>query len=148
MWIPRQEWHDFQDETLSVLYQILHLLKTSIGQEQTMAKGLDDLRNAAASQTSVVASISTLLQGLAQQLKDAANSGDDDNAVEELANQIMANTSALAQAVTANTPAASSGSSASAPSAPASSPTTDSAASTPADNTAPASPPDNQGSGS
>jgi hypothetical protein len=90
-WIPRQEWHDFQDETLSVLYQILHLLKTSIGQEQTMAKGLDDLRNAAAAQTSVVAGVSTLLQGLAQQLKDAV-AGDDDSAVEDLANQIASNT--------------------------------------------------------
>jgi hypothetical protein len=122
MWISNSDWRDFQDldsapgMALSVLYQILHLLKTSIGQEQTMAKGLDDLRNAAAAQTSVVAGVSTLLQGLAQQLKDAV-AGDDDSAVEDLANQIASNTASLAQAVTANTPAASSAPAAPAPSA-------------------------------
>lgn len=82
-----------------------------IGDE--MAKGLDDLRAAVAAQSTVNESAVALLQGISQKL-NAAIAGDDDDAVEEIAKQLEAQTAQLAAAVAANTPAASP-----APSAPA-----------------------------
>ena len=66
---------------------------------------IDDLKAAVEAETSVVQSAVTLLNGLAQQIKDAVQTGNA-AAVEEAANQILANTAALSAAVSANTPAA------------------------------------------
>jgi hypothetical protein len=64
---------------------------------------IDDLKNAVEAETSVVQSVVTLLNGLAQQLKDALATNNT-AAVEDAANQIISNTAALSAAVTANTP--------------------------------------------
>lgn len=68
-----------------------------------MSQALDDLKAKVAAQTTVNQSAITLLQSLKSQL-DAAIANGDDAALEDLSNQIGANTQALADAVTANTP--------------------------------------------
>jgi len=71
-------------------------------QEALMAT-MNDLRAAVARNTSVDESVLTLLAGISQQLKDAQASGDP-AALQEVINQLDANTDRMAAAVTANTP--------------------------------------------
>lgn len=66
---------------------------------------LTDLQAAVAANTSVEASAVTLIQGLAAQIA-AAVASNDSAALETLAGQLTASSSALATAVSANTPAA------------------------------------------
>ncbi len=68
-----------------------------------MAKTLDDVLADTKAQTTVITSVVTLLTGLSQQLKDALASGDPAK-VQAAADAIETNTSALAKAVTDNTP--------------------------------------------
>ncbi len=68
-----------------------------------MAVDLSALQAEVEQQTAVVQSAITLINGLAQQLRDAAG---DPAAVQALADQLDASTQALADAVAANTPAA------------------------------------------
>ena len=65
---------------------------------------LQDVRDAVARNTAVDQSIITLLSGISQQLKDAL-AQNDPAAVQAVVDSIDANTKALADAVTANTPA-------------------------------------------
>ena len=71
------------------------------------SQALTDVQNAVASEQTVEQSAITLIQQLAAQVT-AAN-GVSPDAVEAVVAQIQANASALAQAVTANTPASGSG---------------------------------------
>lgn len=64
---------------------------------------MDDLKASVARNTDAENAVITLLQGISQQLKDAAG---DPAKIQEVINQIDANTAAAAAAVVANTPAA------------------------------------------
>lgn len=64
---------------------------------------LDDLKAQVQKNTDVEASAVTLIQGIAQQLKDAGN---DPAKIQALSDQLKSSADALAAAVTANTPAA------------------------------------------
>jgi hypothetical protein len=72
---------------------------------ETIMATMDDLKAAVQRNTDVDASVITLLQGIAQQLKDA-QAANDPAAIQAVIDQIDANTKALSDAVTANTPAA------------------------------------------
>jgi peptidoglycan hydrolase CwlO-like protein len=87
---------------LRSIRESLHSLHRKL---DTMSTALSDLQAAVAAQTTVDASVVTLLQGLSAQLTAALAAGDD-TAVEAAAQAIAANTATLAAAVTANTPAA------------------------------------------
>jgi len=84
---------------LTDILRSIHNLK-----EQIMAT-LADLQAAVASESTVVTSAITLLQGLKAQL-DAAIATNNPAALQALSDNIAAQTTALAAAVTANTPAA------------------------------------------
>lgn len=71
------------------------------GTEMSQAD-IERLRNQVARSTSVQKSAVMLIQGLVQQIKDAA---DDPAELQELAGQLEAQATALAEAVTAGTPA-------------------------------------------
>lgn len=68
-----------------------------------MAADLKTIQDAVTNSTTVEQSAITLLQGLAAQIASIKN---DPVAIQALADQINANSSALAAAVTANTPSA------------------------------------------
>ncbi len=72
---------------------------------EAIMSALDDLRTEVARNTSLEQSAVTLIQGIAQQLKDAL-AANDPAALTDLTNQLSASADALAAAVTANTPAA------------------------------------------
>jgi len=89
----------------SKLDLIIRLLRTSIQKEIMMSQATDNLAAAVQHETSVVASVTTLISGLASQIKQASA----DPQVQALADQINANSDTLANAVAANTPAAAEG---------------------------------------
>ena len=70
--------------------------------EAKMTQATDNLATAVQRETSVVSSVTTLISGLASQIKQTST----DPQVQALADQINANSDTLANAVTANTPAA------------------------------------------
>lgn len=74
-------------------------------QQEQISMDISKLQAAVAKETTVEQGAVTLLQELAQELKDAL-AGGDATAVNALADQISSNADALAAAVTANTPAA------------------------------------------
>lgn len=82
------------------LDQALHALNTN---QETIMATLDQLTTDVTANTDAVASATALINGLAQQIKDA---GTDPVALKALTDKLEANTQALASAVTANTPAA------------------------------------------
>ncbi|MEA2833669.1 MAG: hypothetical protein QOG66_1871 [Methylobacteriaceae bacterium] len=86
----------------SKLDLIIQLLRTSINKEIMMSQATDNLAAAVQHETSVVSSVTTLISGLASQIKQTST----DPQVQALADQINANSDTLANAVTANTPAA------------------------------------------
>jgi hypothetical protein len=69
---------------------------------------LQDIQDAVTNETNVEQAAATLLQELSNELKAAVAAGDPAK-MQELADAINANASALAQAIVANTPASSSG---------------------------------------
>ena len=73
--------------------------------ENTIMATLKDIQDDVASETTVIASVITLLDGLSQQLKDAL-AANDPAAIQAVVDAIDANKKTLADAVTANTPAA------------------------------------------
>lgn len=73
-------------------------------QEISMAT-MDQLKAAVQRNTDVDSSVITLLQGISQQLKDA-QAANDPSAIQTVIDQIDANTKAMSDAVTANTPSA------------------------------------------
>jgi cell pole-organizing protein PopZ len=83
------------------LDRVIDLLNTIVEKEQVMSQATDNLASAVQRETSVVSSVTTLISGLASQIKQTSN----DPQVQALADQINANSDTLAQAVTANTPA-------------------------------------------
>jgi len=68
-----------------------------------MNTALQNLQNEVGNNTDLQQSAISLIQGLAQQIKDNA---DDPVAIKALADQIHSNSAALAAAIAANTPAA------------------------------------------
>jgi hypothetical protein len=84
------------------LGQVIGLLQTIIQKETVMSQATDNLTAAVQRETNVVSSVTTLISGLAAQIKETST----DPQVQQLADQINANSETLAQAVTANTPAA------------------------------------------
>jgi ABC-type transporter Mla subunit MlaD len=70
-------------------------------QEKIMSQATDNLAAAVQRENTVVSSVTTLISGLAAQIKAASS----DPQVQQLADQINANSDTLASAVTANTPA-------------------------------------------
>jgi hypothetical protein len=89
------------------LDQIIGLLQAIVEKETLMSQATDNLTAAVQRETSVVSSVTTLISGLAAQIKQASS----DPQVQALADQINGNSDTLAQAVTANTPQAESGTS-------------------------------------
>jgi len=75
-----------------------------VQQENKEMAALDDLKAQVAANTALEASAITLIQGLAQQLKDAIAAGDP-AALTALANELSASAASLADAITENTPA-------------------------------------------
>jgi K+-transporting ATPase c subunit len=99
------------DETIHLLRSIDHklsatnrLLMKLVRREAQMSEATDNLAAAVQRETSVVASVTTLISGLATQIKQTSS----DPQVQQLADQINANSDTLANAVTANTPASAS----------------------------------------
>lgn len=91
-----------------IRFELQHLnrnLELLRQQEKQMTQATDNLANAVRRETSVVSSVTTLISGLADQIKAAA-SNNDMAQVQQLADQINANSDTLANAVTSNTPAA------------------------------------------
>jgi hypothetical protein len=93
MSVLRGIWFELQH-----LNQNLELLRI---QEKRMTQATDNLAAAVRRETDVVSSVTTLISGLASQIK--ATSPDPE--VQALADQINANSDTLATAVSANTPA-------------------------------------------
>jgi ubiquitin-protein ligase len=85
--------------------QVIDLLHNVIAKENKIMATLTDLQNSVAAQTTVESSIVTLLDGIAQQLRDA-QANNDPAAIQAVIDQIDSNTKAMSEAVTRNTPAA------------------------------------------
>jgi cephalosporin hydroxylase len=80
---------------------ILGLLQTIVTKEDAMSAELDRLTAQVAATTTIEQSAITLIQGIAQQLRDAAT---DPAKITALADSLHTSADALAAAVTANTP--------------------------------------------
>lgn len=89
----------------SKLDLIIQLLRASIKKEIMMSQATDNLAAAVQRETSVVSSVTTLISGLASQIRATST----DPQVQALADQINSNSDTLANAVAANVPAASDG---------------------------------------
>jgi len=83
-----------------MLNRVLRNQELTFQEIYTMQDNIDSLRAAVARQTSVTASVVEGYKALAQQIRDAA---DDPAEVRSLAEQIEANTDALASATVENT---------------------------------------------
>ena len=88
-------------QLLSTLQRVESKIDKLLIQVNQMSQATDNLAAAVARETSVDQSILTLIQGLADQVKQTST----DPQVQALADQINANADKLAAAVTANTPA-------------------------------------------
>jgi len=84
------------------MFHKLDLIQRDV--EKFMAT-MQDLKDAVTRNTNAEQSITLVLQGVVQQLKEAQASGDP-NAIQDVITQIDANTKVLADAATANTPVA------------------------------------------
>jgi hypothetical protein len=85
--------------------EVSRLLKKILKKEENLMATMQDLRSAVERNTSVDDSVLALLSGISQQLKDAQASNDP-QAIQDVINQLDANTQKMTDAVTANTPAA------------------------------------------
>ena len=88
-----------------LIEKLIRVLTTIEREIYEMANELDDLKAAVANNTSVIGSAITLLQGLKAKL-DAAIASGNPAALTALSAELGAQDTALAAAVTANTPAA------------------------------------------
>jgi predicted nucleic acid-binding Zn-ribbon protein len=93
---------DQDTRILDVLTRIEHKLDGIQQLERTQMADLSALQAEVTENNDAVQSAVTLLQNLSQQIRDA---GTDPSAIQALADQLDAQTQALAQAVVANTPA-------------------------------------------
>jgi hypothetical protein len=86
---------------------LLHVINAKLDflltKEEAQMANIQALQDAVAQQTTVVQSIVTLLDGIAQQLRDA---GSDPEAIDAVIDALEANTQSLAEAVARNTTAA------------------------------------------
>ena len=88
-------------------YRIATMLEQILANQEIIMSGLDDLTAAVAKETSVEAGAVTLIQKLAEEVRNVPPN--DDAALKALADQITAATQPLANALVANTSAAGSG---------------------------------------
>lgn len=102
--------HHFEEEAppwVDDLKEVLGLINYRL---ETMMADLTKLQSDVNAQTSVVQGVSTLLSQLSKEISDLKNQGSADPAlqaaIDDLASRVEANSQALADAVTANTPAA------------------------------------------
>jgi hypothetical protein len=94
------------DATMAdVVARLERIEQRSISQGVQAMSALSDLQAQVAANTSVEASAVTLIQGLAAQIATAA-AASDTAALQALSSQLNSSASALAAAITANTPAA------------------------------------------
>ena len=91
--------------TLVILIAVALMVATLTQEVHRMSDALTALTAQVAANTSAEASAVALIQGLAQQLRDAI-AGGDTAALVELASDLKASADALGAAVVANTPAA------------------------------------------
>jgi len=100
------EYHHYHHlpEIAEIRKEMEHLHLGLTRKMERILANMQQLRDAVARNTSVDASVLTLVQNIAQQLKDAQASNDP-NAIDELIAQLDANTQQMADAVKANTPA-------------------------------------------
>jgi|SRR5882762_338415 len=84
---------------------VIRLLKEIIQKENTIMATMQDVAAAVAAESTVDDSIIVLLNGIAQQLKDAL-AANDPVALQAVVDGIHANTAKIQAAVTANTPVA------------------------------------------
>lgn len=94
---------EFQRDVLRDLGEIKYTLRQLLSGERKLMAAIDDLTTAVAAETTVEQSAITLIQQLAAQI--AANATDPAK-ISALASQLTANATALAAAITANTPVA------------------------------------------
>jgi predicted nucleic acid-binding Zn-ribbon protein len=97
-WSSRHS-HDEINRKLEHHHELLHQIKEGI---ITMSAELDRLTTEVAETKSAVASVLTLVAGLAQQIRDNAT---DPAALNALADDLDASQKDIADAITANTPA-------------------------------------------
>jgi hypothetical protein len=83
------------------LDQVVGLLQIIVEKETLMSQATDNLAAAVQKETSIVSSVTTLISGLAAQIKQTSS----DPQVQALADQINGNSDTLAKAVAANTAA-------------------------------------------
>lgn len=76
-----------------------------LDQQETIMATMEDLKAAVRRNTEVDGSVMTLLQGVSQQLKDA-QAANDPAAIQQVIDELDANTKAMGDAVAANTPVA------------------------------------------
>lgn len=88
-------------------YRIALMLETILLNQETIMSGLDDITKAVAAQTSVEAGAVTLIQRLAEEVRNVPPN--DDAALKALADQLTQATQPLANAIAANTSSAGSG---------------------------------------
>jgi ABC-type transporter Mla MlaB component len=93
-------------ETDAKLDSILAALKKLQTTENQMSQALDDLTAEVTRVQTVDASVMTLLQGLTAKIQELIAAGNLDPQLQALHDNLKAQTDALAEAVTANTPAA------------------------------------------
>lgn len=94
----------FQTFTILALLLIVALAGKIIHQNRRIRMNLADLKTKVDAQTTVIASAATAFSTLAQEIRDNAN---DPAAIQAIADEVDANTNALAAAVAANTAASS-----------------------------------------
>ena len=85
--------------------EVARLLKKILKEEEKIMATMQELRSAVERNTSVDDSVLTLLSGISQQLKDA-QAQNDPQAIQDVINQLDANTQKMTDAVSANTPQA------------------------------------------
>ena len=95
-----------EKQILAKLDQVLSGIHTVLTKGAVMSKALDDLIVQVTKVQEVEASAILLIQGIAQQLKDAIANGADPVKLAELTTQLDNSAQALAAAVAANTPVA------------------------------------------
>lgn len=99
--------HEFGPATLAAIRELTAVVRANLKTESAIMKTVEDLKNDVAAETAVDASIVTLVNGLAAQLKALSAGGTpvDPAVIDSLATQLESDTAGIAAAVTANTPA-------------------------------------------
>lgn len=96
MWISRKRWLALTASITAIQLQLAKM-------ERNIMADLSKLKDAVAKETSVTQSAVSLIQGLAQRVRDAAAAGADQGDLNALADTISGQADALAAAVQQNT---------------------------------------------